>query len=130
MNDFLNEAYELLKENSIIKEKCDKRISFYQYNQYEDETKPFIVLRPIEAVNDTNFGSNQVLQVSQIIQIDVQAKDRKDCKIIMHAVAETLGKKNWKRMGFDSLDTYLDEVKRYVLAYRFYFVSQINEINY
>lgn len=130
MKDFLNEAYELLKEDSFIKNKCENRIKFYEYPNYEDETKPFIVLRPLEAPTYDTYGSNGPIRASQIIQIDVQAQSRMECKTIMQAIMNQLIKKGWGRLNSNSLDTYFSEVKRYVLAYRFYFASELNEIDY
>lgn len=130
MKDFLNEAYDLLKDNSYIKEKCGNRIKFYEYPNYEDETKPFIVLRPLEGVSYDTYGSNQPIRASQIVQIDVQSQNRMECKTIMEAIMSTLKQRGWGRLNHNSLDEYFSEIKRYVLAYRFYFASNLNDINY
>lgn len=131
VNDFLSKIQKQLTENEYIKSTVEKRISAYQYKFYNDETKPFIVLRPIEAVKNNLSGNNTALRRSQKIQIDVQSSNRLECKALMNEIEKELKKINIQVLdNSDSLDEYLEEVERFVYAKRFIAYSELNELNY
>lgn len=119
-SDFLQEGYDLIKDNKVIKEMCEDRIRFYHYETYDDEKKDFIVFRPVTANNNAVYGSNEPNREFQVVQVDVQSRKRKNCQIIMNEIEKEFAKRDWKRINFTSFDSYFPVVGRYVLAYRFY----------
>lgn len=126
MIDFLNVIYERIKNNSVISLKVADRIKFYEYDYYEDESKPFIVLRPLNAVSPDLYGNDHSLREVQDIQIDVQACNRLDCKEIMQAIEYELEQIDFRQLNGDTLDEYFSSVRRFCLAKRFRCKTKIN----
>lgn len=125
MVDFLNDIYEAIKDNKVIKELVDNRIAFYLYENYEDESKPFIVLRPLSASSPSIYGNDEPLRMVQDIQIDVQSRNRRDCICIMDAIQDTLLKLNIRQLNGDTLDEYFESVRRFCIAKRFRIKTKI-----
>lgn len=120
VNDFLNEIYSKIKVIDNISTIVEDRISFYEYRHYEDETKPFIVLRPLNASTPEIYGNDVSLREYQDIQIDIQSKDRKVNYLLMNDIEKRLRETMlFTSLTSDSLDTYLEQVGRFVLAKKF-----------
>lgn len=125
MIDFLSMVCKQIAKNELISQKCGGRIKMYEYPHYEEETKPFIIVRPLIASSPSIYGNDEALREQQIIQIDVQSMKRSDCALIMDEIEKELGQLNFRQSYGDSLDEYLSGVRRFVIAKRFECISKI-----
>lgn len=127
VNDFLNDIYNVIKDLPGVKRYVNNRIAFYEYKGYEDESMPFIVLRPLEAPMTHVYGNDSRVRAKQDIQIDIQVTDRKIGYLLMDELELALQKElNVYAQSYQSIDEYLDGVGRYVLAKRFRIKSKYN----
>lgn len=129
MKDMLDIIYHQLLENPVISEKVENRIAYYEYGEERDQSKPFIIIIPMDPPNTGVIGSNQELNVQHTYQIDVSGSDRKEVKEIA---------KNIKTVMFDlgfgqlpeGLDEWFKETKRYVDARRYRGLTKLYDNNY
>lgn len=125
METSLDIIYKLLYTNDLIKAKVGNRISFFIYEKYEDESKPFILLRPLNAQSPVIYGNDEIVREAQDIQIDVQAMSRNDCIVIMNEIEKILIDINCRQINGDTLDEYFEEVRRFCIAKRFRYKTKI-----
>lgn len=128
MKSLIDEVYSIIANDSEIKRYCDNRISVYQYPFYNDENKPFVVIRPLEAVQQDMFASDDLIRGSQLIQIDVQSPSHADCFQIQNRINELLMNNGiYQQSG--GLDEKLEKVNRYVDARRYEVYTALFDLN-
>lgn len=130
MKDMLTIIRDALLQDPFISETVtEARIAYYDYGEDKDDSKPFIILIPMDPPLPGVSGSDQELNIQHTFQIDVQANDRLQVKALQKQVKETM-----KRLGFgqlpEGLDEYFKETKRYVDARRYRGQTKLYDTNY
>lgn len=130
MKDMLTIIRDALLQDPFINETVtEERIAYYDYGEDKDDTKPFIILIPMDPPLPGVSGSNQELNVQHTYQIDVQAYDRLQVKALQKQVKETM-----KQLAFgqlpEGLDGYFKETNRYVDARRYRGQTKLYDTNY
>lgn len=130
MKDMLSILYtELLKNPVISTEVTATRIAYYDYGEERDQTKPFIILIPLDPPNSGVSGSNQELNVRHTYQIDVQGSDRRKVKEIAKAVKLVMFTLGYGQLP-EGLDEWFEETKRFVDARRYRGFTKLYDNNY
>lgn len=118
MTDILLTVHQKLKANSVIANYCESRIKLYEYPETADDTKPFIVIDPLDVPIPATYASNDNHAFEYNYQIDVQSQDY----VITKKLAEAI-RLEMRNLGFEQLpgglDEYFKETKRYVDARRY-----------
>lgn len=127
MKDMLLTVHDKLKSNNIIASFCENRIKLYEYPETADDTKPFIVIDPLDVPVPTVYASDKNHAFEYSYQIDVQGQSYESVKIIAEAI-----RKEMRNMGFEQfpggLDEYFKETKRYVDARRYHATIKNEEV--
>lgn len=118
-DDFIDVIYQKIKEDQIITDIVEERIRFYTYENFQEETKPFLIIRPLNADKGIQYGNDLPIQYEQDFQIDIQSKNRKDCRIVMSEIEKIMREINCRELTYNSLDEWFAPVGRYALAKRF-----------
>lgn len=131
MVDFIDIIYQKINSDEIIKEIVGDRIKFYTYENFQDEDKPFLIIRPLNAYRGAEHGNNLPIQYEQDFQIDIQSKNRKECRIVMTELEKIMREIGCRELTYNSLDEWFAPVGRYALAKRFRIKSKFEgeEIN-
>lgn len=118
MTDMLLTVHEKLQANSVIAKYCGSRIKLYEYPETADDTKPFIVIDPLDVPIPANYASNDNHAFEYNYQIDVQTQSYEITKLLAEAIRLEM-----RKLGFEQLpgglDEYFKETKRYVDARRY-----------
>lgn len=130
MKDMLDILYSQLLENQTILEKVTaNRISYYEYPETKDDSKPFMIIIPMHPPRPGNSGSNIELSTIHTFQIDVQGSNRKEVKLIQKEVKSTMFSLGFVQLP-EGLDEYLNDVKRYVDARRYRVNTKLYDTDY
>ena len=129
VKDKMLEVYNLLYDDSYIKEKCENRIKFYYYPETADTSKPFVIIEPLEVMTPSSYGSDKELTVEFSYQVDVQGFERMVVKNIQAKIKDLMLKSGFSQLQY-GLDEYFKETKRYVDARRYVGNSSLYDTNY
>lgn len=130
MKDMLSILYTELLKNSVISTNVTAtRIAYYDYGEERDQTKPFIILIPLDPPNTGVSGSNQELNIMHTYQIDVQGSNRLEVKEIAKAVKSVMFSLGYGQLP-EGLDEWFYETKRFVDARRYRGLTKLYDKNY
>lgn len=118
MTDMLLIVHEKLKGNSVIAKYCESRIKLYEYPETADDTKPFIVIDPLDVPIPATYASNNNHSFEYNYQIDVQTQSYEITKLLAEAIRLEM-----RELGFEQLpnglDEFFKETKRYLDVRRY-----------
>lgn len=118
MRDIMMEIYNALMSNELINSNCDGRIKFYEYPETADESKPFIVIDPLDIPEPLAHGSDEHHAFKYLYQIDVETKERLLTKQIQEEVRKEMKKLHFGQLS-SGMDKFFNTTKRYVDARRY-----------
>jgi hypothetical protein len=110
----LDSIYSVLKTSSLIQQKVESRIKFYEYPPTETVQGVYIVIDPLDTPRPGDYADNEWLTDEYFYQIDVWSKSRIDTKEIAKEVRNILR----KELGFSQYGTGVDEWDRETGIYR------------
>lgn len=114
--------------NEKISALGDKQIKFYDITENVNQDKPFILITPL-ANNPAIYASNKHNSFFFSVQIDVQSKNRLECKKIQHEIRKELNKLSFIQSE-DTLDEFFKETGRFVDARRYESYSKLYDTDY
>lgn len=126
MKDKLTEIYNLLVSNSKLK---NVQIKFYEASENLNYKKPFIIVIPMQSVQENSFGSDKLLSQEMMYQINVESANRMKTKEISKEIYLTLTKNGFNQLS-GGLDEYFNETKRFVDARRYKTITKLYDTDY
>lgn len=126
MKDKLTEIYNLLVSNSKLK---NVQIKFYEASENLNYKKPFIIVIPMQSVQENSFGSDKLLSQEMAYQFNVESTDRIKTKEISKEIYLTLTENGFSQLN-GGLDEYFNETKRFVDARRYKTITKLYDTDY
>ena len=133
MKDALNEIYTALMHNSKIEQttlNAGKHAIYYYKEPDGNLPLTLILIRPYSPPQYKVSASNQALQQSFTVQIDVQSIKRMICKELQTEIENSLREIGYNRLNGQDLDEYFEETKHYVDARRYKLKTRLYERGY
>lgn len=112
VRDMLQELWQLLKEDEVLGKISIK--SFVRPESLRDDETSIVII-PLGPPMQVVHGSNTSLAKWYLYQVNVESVDAFECKKLQRRI-ETLFESKGFYQTSGGLDTYLDEIKRYVDA--------------
>ncbi|TYR81115.1 DUF3168 domain-containing protein [Priestia megaterium] len=107
-------VYDALKTSTLIAEKVDKRIKFYEYPPTETMQGVYIVIDPLESPKPTDYADNKWLAEEYLYQIEVWSKSLADTQAVAKEVQRVLR----NELGFGQYGGGVDEWDKETGIYR------------
>ena len=129
MKDMLDIVRGRLLANPDLATLTEKRIYKYEYPESADHSQLFVTIVPLRPPQVRGGGSNQILSYEFMYQINVESKDRKQCKQAQQLILKELLGLNFAQIS-GGLDEYFAETKRFVDARRYVGTTNLYDTNY
>ena len=114
MDSMIYKVYDALKTSTLIQEKVNNRIKFYEYPPTDNIQGVYIVIDPIDTPRPGDFADNKWLSDEYFYQVEVWSKNLLDTQAIAKEVRQVI----WKQLGFSQYGTGLDEWDKETGIYR------------
>lgn len=111
------EIYNVLIADSLIKEKIDGRIKFYEYPEAKDVKETHIIIDPISPPKPSDYADDKWLTDDYMYQIDVWSKDMDERNIIADKIRHVMWQLNFRQT--DGMDEYDNDYGIYRDARRY-----------
>lgn len=134
VKDMIDLIYQTLKNNPTIgglTKAIDGsyRIRKYDYPETADQSKTFVLIKPLGPPIASNSASDEDMQIEFTFQIAVESPDRKEVKQVQSEIKKEMKKLNYGQMT-DGLDVYFEATGHFVDARRYRGNTALYDTNY